>query len=330
MLPGIGITCFAGSYAVLLAVELISLRHETPFLRAAKWVWAIAGFFAHTAFLYYHVLMLVGSPLGSQQGWLLILAWLLVAAYLHLSANRPRNAFGPFILPIVLGIILAAAYWADASTIESSIARRGWASIHGASLLVMTLVATFGFVTGLMFLEQSRRLKKKRPLIGIARLPSLEWLQRANSRSRVIVMILLAVGVLSGAELNRLEYSESPDGIPFSDPIVLGSVALLIWLVVTFFLGRFHRPMRDGRRVACQTMFCFLFLLLILGGGLLLQTRHWRAPARTPDQDNDSQRDQDSDGQRDQDTAATVTHRPTFRLSALFGDLPRVGEDHHD
>jgi ABC-type uncharacterized transport system permease subunit len=322
MLPGIGITCFAGSYAVLLAVELISLRRESQFLRAAKWGWAVAGFFAHTAFLYYHVLMPVGSPLSSQQGWLLILAWLLVAAYLHLSANRPRNAFGPFILPIVLGIILAATYWADASTIESSLARRGWASIHGASLLFMTLVASFGFVTGLMFLEQSRRLKKKRPLIGIARLPSLEWLQRANSRSLVIVMVLLAVGVFSGAELNRLEYGESPDGIPFSDPIVLGSVALLTWLVVTFFLGRFHRPMRNGRRIAVQTLFCFLFLLLILGGGLLLQTRHWRVPEHTPDPSDENQHDEDVD--------ADESRRPTFRLSALFGEYSPFEEDRHE
>lgn len=294
MLPGIGITCFAGSYTVLLVVELVSLRHDSRLLRLVKWGCAGAGFFAHTAYLFYHVFGPPGSPLSSQRNWLLILAWLLIAVYLRFSASRPRNAFGPFMLPLVLGIILAAAYWADPTPIDSNVARRGWALLHGVSLLAMAVVSSFGFVTGLMFLEQSRRLKQKRPLLGSGRLPSLEWLQRANSRSLAAIMILLAVGVLSGASLNYFEYGKSPERLTWSDPIVFGSVSLLIWLVAMFMFAQFYRPMRDGRRVAIQTLLCFVFLVLVLGGGLLLNTRHWHAPIRDPEE-KAAEREQEED-----------------------------------
>ncbi len=71
-----------------------------------------------------------------------------------------------------------------------------------------------GFVAGLMYLVQAYRLKHKRlPAQGL-RLPSLEWLDRVNSRAIVLSAVLVAAGFLSGIMLNAVNHRHRPTTFP--------------------------------------------------------------------------------------------------------------------
>lgn len=274
MLSGVGIVCFASSYAVTLALELTRLLFRSGVRGAIMLGFASAGLVAHTAFLAHRAARAVGSPLSSQQEWYLIAAWVLVVLYLYLMYYHPRAAFGVFLLPLALALIGVGALLADAQPFAREPASKVWGTIHGASLLLATVAVLVGFAAGVMYLGQASRLKRKRPPLPGLRLPSLEWLQRANSRALGIAVIMLGIGILSGVILNMIRFDSPADRVPWNDPFVVSTVLMFVWLLLSTVLGRFYRPAREGHRVAYATVVSLLFLILALSVGVLVDTQH--------------------------------------------------------
>jgi ABC-type uncharacterized transport system permease subunit len=270
-MSGVTTICFAGSYAVALVLELSRLVFRSGVRRAATIGFAAAGLVAHSAFLYYRAASQPRSPLSSEQDWFLLAAWLLVVVYLYLTVHYPKHAFGLFLLPLVLALVGVATFLAAPEPYPRGPASRTWGTVHGASILLASVVVLFGLVTGLMYLEQARRLKRNRPPRLGLQLPSLEWLRRANSRSIVVSLMLVAVGVLSGLVLTSMSH----DGrIAWNDPVVLATLGLFFWLLAAALVNLFYKPARAGRKVAYLTLVSFVFLVVVLGVGLCRETEH--------------------------------------------------------
>src|SRR5580693_6298578 len=94
----ITVFCFAASYGVALALELWHLFAPRPVLRLVAIGWGAAGLLAHTFYVLARPLSLE-TPLGS----LLLLAWILAIFYVYGSVHHYRQAWGLFVLPLVLG-----------------------------------------------------------------------------------------------------------------------------------------------------------------------------------------------------------------------------------
>jgi ABC-type uncharacterized transport system permease subunit len=298
MLLGVSILCFAASYAVAFVLEITRFLSQSRIRRVIMLGFAGAGLFAHTVYLANRAAEAVGSPLSSKQEWYLIAAWILVVVYLYLMSIHAEKAFGVFILPLVLGLIGIGALLADAAPFAREPASQIWGTIHGASVLLATVAVLVGFAAGLMYLGQAYRLKRKLPPLRGLPLPSLEWLQRANSRAVVISMIMLGIGILSGVILNLINTRSHAPRVPWNDPFVVSTVLMFGWLLLSSVIGLIYRPAREGHKVAYLTVVSFLFLILALGIGLFVNTRHGGSPAQlgrpqghalgTPDADGHS------------------------------------------
>jgi ABC-type uncharacterized transport system permease subunit len=296
MLQGVGIICFAGSYAVALALELSRLLFRSGVRGAVMLLFAGAGLVAHSAFLYYRAVKTTGSPLSSERDWYLVAAWVLVVIYLYLVYYHPRTPFGLFLLPLALGLV-GAGVLADKTPFDQGRASRVWGMIHGASILLATVSVLVGFAAGLMYLAQARRLKRKLPPFRSLRLPSLEWLQRANSRAIVVSVLMLGVGVLSGMVLNRVRATH----LSWGDPIVFSTTAMFAWLLVAAVVGAVYRPAREGRKVAYLTVVSFVFLVVALG--VFLGGQHGNERGR--------RKVEGGIAQRCETDVARITHPPT-------------------
>ena len=118
MLSHVQIFCFLASYTVALALEVSRLWFRSGIRGIVMLGFVVAGWIAHTAFLYNSAVAAVaaaGSPLSSNRDWLLLAAWVLVMVYFYLACYHPATHFGVFLLPLVLGLI-AAARFADPNT----------------------------------------------------------------------------------------------------------------------------------------------------------------------------------------------------------------------
>ncbi|MGD0653533.1 MAG: hypothetical protein ABSA16_04260 [Thermoguttaceae bacterium] len=274
MLSRVGIICFAASYAIVLAMEVSRLVFRSGIRGAIMIAWAGAGLFAHTVYLYYRAVNTTGVPLSSWQDWCLAAAWALMAVYLYLLFFHPQTSIGLFLLPIVLGLIATAAFFAGVTPFPREPASKVWGVIHGASLVAAAVSMLLGLAAGLMYLWQTRRLKQKRPLGQGLRLPSLEWLQRTNHRAIIIALIMLGIGVLGGMILNSIDHRPGQDRLPLSDPLVLSTIIMFFWLSAAVVVSLAYKPARQGRKVVYLTLISFVFLAAALVMGLSLDTRH--------------------------------------------------------
>jgi hypothetical protein len=269
MLAKITIVCFAASYGVALLLEVSRLFFRLPVRLMVMLGFGAAGLVAHTLYLWNHAIGASGVPFSSWHLWFLLAAWLLAAIYLGLAASRPQSSIGIFTLPVVLALVLAAQLSDPQAGFKRDEARTIWEGVHGLALLLGTVTTALGFVVGLMYLVQSYRLKHKLlPRPGF-RLPSLEWLQTISKQMLYVSAILVAIGVFAGVVLNLIR-----GVIQWTDPLILSSGGLLIWLFAATLFELLYKPAQQGRKVAYLTIANFIFLAAVLWIVLFSNTQH--------------------------------------------------------
>ena len=190
MLNGVHIFCFSACYAIALALEVSRLIFRSKVRALVITGLMVAGLMAHVAFLYNSAVKAQGSPLSSYQDWLLLAAAALVLAYFYVHLFHASWSFGVFLLPLVLVLIVAAAFGPNKQFPRQQ-ALQVWGIIHGTSRLLATVAVLIGFTAGLLYLEQDWRLKSKRRPWTSLRLPSLEWLQLTNTRSLAVSLAMM-------------------------------------------------------------------------------------------------------------------------------------------
>ncbi len=263
-LEGISIFCFVASYSVALGLEGLRLLRPANLWRWLACTTAGAGLLAHTFYLGYH-----GRPLSGGPSSLLFLSWILAIFYLYGSIHHRHQAWGVFVLPVVLG--LAAAAWLarqpDEAITNTPPELKVWAWLHFALLLLGAVGLCVGFIASVMYLVQVRKLKHKQgPNEGL-RLLSLERLEAMSRRGVNLAFPLLTGGLLIGAMLLW-----STEQLSWLDPKVLSTGAL--WLVVMALLYLRYALHLRGRKVALWTIAAFAFLVVTFLIQFILPSRH--------------------------------------------------------
>lgn len=262
MLDGITRFCFGASYAVALLLEIVQLIWPRPVQRLAATGFGIAGLFAHTVYL-----VMQRPPMASQYGSLLMVAWILAVFYVYGSVHYRHVAWGVFVLPVVLGlVVLTSTVPQDRDPsgpllpeVTSLRGEQLWSFVHGGLLLLAAVGVCIGFVASVMYLVQARRLRAKvLPGHGV-RLLSLERLEIMNRRAINLAFPLLTAGVLIGLALMF-----EPTGRPleWADPRIIGGV--ILWLVFALLLYLRYGVHLRGRRLAQLTIVAFALLLFAL------------------------------------------------------------------
>jgi hypothetical protein len=121
---------------------------------------------------------------------------------------------------------------------------------------------------------QANRLKHKYQQPQGLRLPSLEWLERLNTRALVVSVAMFAIGLLSGVVLNLYSKRQQLDELPWNDPIIWSSGIVLVWLIAAASFATFYRPARQGKKVAYLTVASFVFLAATIAIRLMLPSQH--------------------------------------------------------
>ncbi len=277
-MSNVSVFCFLASYVVAFALELTRLLRRSSIRWYAIVAVSLAGFIAHTVYLFVQSGQKELPPLlSSMQDWVLVLAWIAILFYLFASLIDREFALGVFLLPLVL-LLIVSAYFVSADTNflvstdnpEQAALKR--LAITHAGLLVFGIAGVLvGFAMSLMYLYQHRRLKHKQSLREGFSLPSLARLAKWNWWAVMVSVFLLTLGMASGIGLG-FQSSGSPSPVTWTDPVVLASgltwVAMIVFVV---WLVKSRHP--AGRKVAMLTIWAFGFLLVTLVGTLMFAER---------------------------------------------------------
>jgi ABC-type transport system involved in cytochrome c biogenesis permease subunit len=252
----ITVMCFAASYGVALVMEILLLLRPRPIYRWIAFGFGAAGILAHALYLGWQAI-----PLKSPSGSLLLLAFILAVFYLYGSLHHRGFAWGTFVLPIVLVLVLLAlpgsASFSDdrGSILGQLLTHDFWpAGTHAVLFLLSGVGVCVGFIASLMYFVQLYRLRKKvMPTSGGVRFMSLERLEAMNRRAILWAFPFLTVGLLVSI-FTQLQYGSMQGAKLWS--------TLALWVVFAILLYLRYAAHVRGRSAALWTIFAFALMLL--------------------------------------------------------------------
>ena len=251
--------CFAASYAVALSLELWHLARPRPILRYIGIGFGAAGALAHVLYVAMQPLSLA-APAGS----LLLLALILSIFYVYGSIHHHRIAWGLFVLPVVLGLVVLAVIFQGPADEGESVWRlfhgeRFWGVVHFVFVLLAAVGISVGFVASVMYFVQMHRLKAKLPPSPGMKMLSLERIEAMNRRAVLWAFPLLTAGLAVGMVLLVQKYSLAE---VWQSPKILSTIGL--WLVFAVLLYLRYGIHVRGKQAAIWTMVAFVFLMLAM------------------------------------------------------------------
>src|SRR4051812_11139368 len=260
------------AYAIVFILELAGLRGRPRLHRGMLVSLTLVALVAHWFALARSGTARSGLPISTAD-WLLWAAWLLALIYFAVVFYLPRTPTGIVLLPIVLGLLLASN-WASTVPLASEQSLYAWGALHGILLLAGTVAVCIGFLAGLMYLVQSYSLKHARSPVNGLRLPSLEWLERVNSRTLAISTVLIALGFITGIVMSVVIHRGESAYVLWADPVVISLAAMLVWLIAAEAFRLIYPAARQGRKVAYLTLASFGFLVIAIGSFTMLDNVH--------------------------------------------------------
>src|SRR5262249_49274016 len=176
--------------------------------------------------------------------------------------HHRHRAWGIFVLPVVLGLVVLAALFPRTESAAGELPFSGdglWGRVHGGLLLLAAVGICVAFVASVMYLLQARQLRAKVPPGRGLKLFSLERLEQMNRRAINLAFPLLTAGVLVGAVL-LAQHPEQVEG--WLDPKVISTGVL--WLVFALLLYLRYGVHLRGSQLAVLTIVTFALLLVTL------------------------------------------------------------------
>ncbi|QDT62797.1 Cytochrome C assembly protein [Stieleria bergensis] len=264
VLLNVSVTCFFLAYLVALLLELSRVRWTIPGRFVAVLLMMSVGLLAHVSYLFLRV---INSPTGNSSGllsswaeWSLLLALGLAICFLIAFIRRPDTIISFYFLPLVLFTIVVGTQLGSWEPFARDRAADVWGIIHGLMMALGTGAVLIGFLAGVMYLVQSRRLKRKQLGGTRLRLPTLETLDRTNRQALVISTFAVAIGVVAGIIMNLNQTGK----LNWSDSGIIFSFVLFGWLLVASAIEFFYSPASRGRKAFYMTLASLGFLLLAL------------------------------------------------------------------
>ncbi|HGY55921.1 MAG TPA: hypothetical protein ENK44_09475 [Caldithrix abyssi] len=201
-------------------------------------------------------------PLSTAHDAFSFLAFSILFVYMIIEMSLNNRGSGIFILSFAFLLELLSSFNLTWVAETSELLKNPTFAIH-ASLSIMGYTAlSLSAIYSLMYVIQKRNLKKHRLGLLFSQLPALTYLEKMSTRSVVIGIVLLGIGIILGHwQAHELLGTFWPKDIKV---IVTDAVWILYFL--SYVLARtFKWP---GKWMACLSVFAFL--ILIFGGVLLM------------------------------------------------------------
>jgi ABC-type uncharacterized transport system permease subunit len=184
-------------YAGAEALSIVTLLR--PSARGLPPALLVVGLVLQFVDLHARARALGSVPYRTLAGSMSLFGWMLGIAYLALLFRHRERAIGPFLIPFVVvfsAVGLLIPFRASAPKPET---QGALFALHVTLAILGYAAFTLSFVLSLLYLIQSRQIRRAKTGVLFARLPALEVIGRLNRTAVSIGLSSLLVSVLLGA-----------------------------------------------------------------------------------------------------------------------------------
>jgi ABC-type uncharacterized transport system permease subunit len=220
--------------------------------------------------LIYRAVAIKAVPLTGLFESMIVLTIVFGLTYLFFSIAIQQVWFGSVMVWLILGLVLIAGLVAEPASEPDSIAATPWAIAHGITMILGGASTVFATASSFLYLLGSNRLKSKKVMLVLGRVPNIEKLEQMILFGIRASFVLITIGLIIGMGL----VSVLGTGIVrwLTDLKVICIISA--WVVLGIILISNHLLLVKGKVRAYMTIAVFVFMLFAILAATILGTAH--------------------------------------------------------
>lgn len=216
--------------------------------------------------LVFRAVSIKGFPLTGLFESMLVLTVVLAFVYILLSMAIPQVWFSTVMAWALFLLVLLAALVAEPAATQRKVAVTPWMIFHGLAMVLSSVAIVFSAASAFLYLLSDFRLKQKKVLTVLGRVPNTEWLRQANHRGLLGSFACLTLGLASGIGLAVVSSVDLE--MQFSDWILDPKILCIAaaWLLLLLILCLHHSARLSDKKTAYATVLAFMLILFAVVG----------------------------------------------------------------
>lgn len=182
--------------SILFYIASLLLRRVHP-ARIATWIFA-AAFAAHTLTIIAAWMKTGHGPILTLHDMLSFFSLVVGGTYLIFQLRTKTRVLGAFVAPVCFVLMTMASAGLGGPVAIPEILKSGLVSFHAMLCVIGEALFAVASLSGLMYLLQDNRIKRKKARRFIHYLPPLHDLDRINHACLLWGFPLMTLGILSG------------------------------------------------------------------------------------------------------------------------------------
>lgn len=216
-------------------------------------------------------------PLTGLFESMLVLIIVFNLLYILLSIAVTQIWFSSVMVWMILGLALLTGMVAEPASSSAKVEVTPWVVFHSIAMVISTAFITFSIVAGSLFLVTSNRLKHKKVMKVLGRVPSIQWLQASLLLGVKGCFVTLSVGLASGIGLIIWQMKAAAPDMDlqdwFMDPKIV--VVACAWLLMAFVWVLHALGVVKEKALAYSSLLAFFLMIFsLVGVPLFCGTQH--------------------------------------------------------
>ena len=225
--------------------------------------------------LIFRAVAIKAIPLTGLFESMIVLTIVFGLIFLFFSIAVRQVWFGSVMVWVILTLILLAAAVAEPASQPDVIASTPWAIAHGIAMVLSGALIIFATSNALLYLLGRNRLKQKKVMKVLGRIPNIEKLKNLNMFGLKACFMLMTFGLVSGFFMAIVKKATLQMSILdwLIDPKIVLVIAAWVLLAAILILHRLV-VLKDKTIAYITTAVFFLILFAIIGTAVFCGTKH--------------------------------------------------------
>jgi len=224
--------------------------------------------------LIFRAVAIKAVPLTGLFESMIVLTIVFGLIYLFISIAIQQVWFGSVMVWVIFTLVILAAIVAEPASQAQAAAATPWAIAHGIAMILSGAAAMLATASAVLYLLGGRKLKQKKVLQVIGRVPNIEKLERMNLFGLKSCFVLMTFGLAGGVGLAATSASLNMTALDWlTDPKIV--LIALAWLLLGSILALWRTVKLREKTIAYVTLVAFaLILFAVVGTSVFCGTEH--------------------------------------------------------